>query len=71
MVGFIINYMIMIYMGVRVEVIMLVVFVYIFYMYFFMMFREFGVISDLGILVVRNKLFYFWYSYRESLKLLL
>lgn len=71
MVGPTANYMTMIHTGVRAEVTTLVAFAYILHVYFFMMFREFGVISDLGILAARNKSLHPWHSYRESSKSLL
>ena len=53
------------------EVTMLVAFAYTPQVYFFIRFREYWVISDLGILTSRNKSLHPWHSYRDSSKSLL
>lgn len=50
----------------RPKVTMLVVFAYIPQVYFFIRFREYWVISELGILDSRNKSQHPWHSYRDS-----
>lgn len=65
------NYLSMSHPGVRLEVTILVVFAYTPQVYFCMIFRDYWVISDLGIIASRNKSLHPWSSYRESSKSLL
>jgi len=62
--------MAMIQTGVRPVVSMVVAFAYI-PLGYFMMFREYCVIRDLGILALRNKSLYPWRSYSNNIKSLL